>query len=150
MIKPLTNHQWGIISAACVMGLATCMPIARIPIVGSVFYLARGRGDGVIVLLLAAAIVALAIFQYRKTAACVGFIAAGVMVTTLARLGEAFSKFHVEASQLAKNNPFGNIALLASQNAGLDFGWLFLLGGACAVIVLSLLPANSLGGKTAN
>jgi hypothetical protein len=62
------------------MALGAFCPLIRLPIVGSLNYVAGGHGDGIFIVAAAFAIVPCVTFGYRRVA---GLIAAGAMIMSL-------------------------------------------------------------------
>jgi hypothetical protein len=121
------------------MGVGTFLPIISLPLVGSINYIAGGRGDGTIILILSAAVVAAVFYRYRRTAACFGFVALIIMSATLVRLLDAYATLRSATAGLAKDSPFGGLATLASNSVGVGLGWIPLIGGALTVLAAGLM-----------
>jgi hypothetical protein len=122
-----TTNDKIVFAGALAMAAGTFFPIIRLPLVGTLNYLARGQGDGTIVLLLSGAAAAAVYYGFRRIASLAGMAALIVMMVTLANLMQVLSKFRGATA----DNPF--TAIIASS-AGLEWGWLPLIGGAFAVI----------------
>src|SRR5258707_896900 len=122
------------------MALGAFCPIISLPIVGSLSYVMRGNGDGMIIVGCSAAIIALTIFGYRRTTAIVAAGALMMMVYTLAGLAELLSKAQADMAS-AKSGAFGGLASIMMNSVGLGWGWVPLFGGAFGVIALALLGA---------
>jgi hypothetical protein len=127
-----------ILAGALAMAMGTLLPIVRIPFLGTLNYLARGQGDGTIVLLLSGVVIAAVFYGYRRIAALVGFVALVLMAVTLLNIVNMLAELHKETAQ----NPFG--ALLA-DTVGLEWGWLPLIGGALAVIGAGVTSGKEMG-----
>ena len=127
-IERFTTYDKVILAGALAMAAGTFFPIVRLPLLGTINYLARGHGDGTIVLVLSGIVVAAVFYGYRRIAALVGFAALVVMTITLLKILDVLSKLHRETT----HNPFATLLL---NNGGLEWGWLPLIGGALAVIV---------------
>ena len=128
------------------MAAGTFMPIVSLPLVGGINYFAGGRGDGTIVLALSAAVAVAVIFGYRRMAAVMGGAALIVMITTVLKLLEALSQIHGEATKLARDNPFGGLAVAVAHSIGLEWGWMPLIGGAIVIAGAGLMaPSNPNG-----
>jgi hypothetical protein len=140
-----SHYERTMLGGALAMALGTFLPIVHVPILGSINYLAGGRGDGVLVLILAAVITAGVIFEYRRAAAVVGMLALAVMFTTLLRMAEVFSKVRGDTVKMGKDNLFGGIASALASSVSFEWGWLPLIGGALAVVLAGLLAPRDLG-----
>jgi hypothetical protein len=71
MIEQIKPIDAGILVAAVVMALGAFCPIIHLPIVGSINYVMRGNGDGIIIIGCSFAIIGLTIFGYRRSTAIV-------------------------------------------------------------------------------
>jgi hypothetical protein len=128
--------------AAAAMALGAFCPIVRFPIVGSMNYVMGGRGDGIFIVGCSVAIISLVVSGYRRTT---GILAAGallLMISTVARLGAELSK--AQAAIARDAGPFGGLASLIANSVGLEWGWLLLIGGALAIVVLALLAPGEI------
>jgi hypothetical protein len=139
VIEQLKPIDLGILVAAAMMALGAFCPIVSLPIVGSLNYVMRGNGDGIIIVGCSAAIIGLTIFGYRRSTAIFAAGALVMMIVTLSQLAAILSKAQVEAAQSAKSNPFGGLASLMVNSVGLGWGWVLLFGGAFGVLALALL-----------
>jgi hypothetical protein len=139
-----TAYDKVILAGGLAMAAGTFFPIIRLPLVGTVNYLAGGHGDGTIVLPLAGAVIAAVFYGYRRTAAGVGFVALAIMMTTLLNMLGILSKLQSETAGLEKDNPFGGLVNILANSVGLEWGWLPLIGGALAV-----MGAGAISGEVA-
>jgi hypothetical protein len=137
MIEKLTRSDVGILVAAAVMALGAFCPILRLPIVGSMSYMMGGRGDGIVVLGCSAAVVGCVAFGYRRTS---GLLASGALLTMMTALENLAAAIGEAPHDLAKDKgPFGSLAQLMINSVGLEWGWLLLIGGALAIIILAFM-----------
>jgi hypothetical protein len=127
------------------MALGTLLPIVHIPIIGTMSYVAQGKGDGTIILALSPAIIGLVIFSYRRLAAALGGVAIAIMCTTLLKLSEVLYKLRGDAAKLAEDNPFGGLASMFAQNAGPEWGWVPLFSAAFVIVGVGLLAPKASG-----
>jgi hypothetical protein len=141
VIEKLTPLDSAILLAAVVMAVGAFCPIVHLPIIGSINYVMGGRGDGIYVVGCAAAIIGLVIAGYRRTA---GIVAAGallIMTKAIIGMSPLISKAHVDLGRDA--GPFKGLGNLLANSVGLEWGWLLLIGGALAVMVLTLSPLGT-------
>lgn len=142
MIKKLTPFDIGILVAAAGMALGAFCPIVRFPVVGSVNYVMGGRGDGIFVVGCSAAIIALVISGYRRTT---GILAAGALFMMLMSVVQIAAKLSKAQADLAKDSgPFSGLTTLIANSVGLEWGWLLLIGGALAIVILALLAPGEI------
>jgi hypothetical protein len=140
MIEKLTPVDVGILIAAAVMAFVAFCPIVRLPLVGSITYVMGGRGDGVYIVGCTAAIVALVLAGYRRIAGIVAVGALFFLVRALVGFSAALSKAQAD---VAKETGFaGELGSLIANSVGLEWGWILLVGGALAVIVLAILAPS--------
>ena len=147
-IKRYTAFDRVMLIGGLVMAAGTLLPIVRMPLVGSISYVAGGRGDGMIVLALSGAVIATVLYGYRRTATIVKW-ALFVMMNTLMSLLDVLSKVQGEAAKLAEGNPFGGLAIAFANNIGFEWGWIPLVGGAMAVVWGGLATVGSRRNQTA-
>jgi hypothetical protein len=140
MIDKLTRFDVGILIAASVMALGASCPIVRLPIVGSMNYVMGGRGDGIFIVGCSAAIIALVTFGYRRTT---GILAVGALFMMIMTVVGLASKLSEAQAALAHNpGPFAGLASLMANS--IEWGWLLLIGGALAVVILPLLAPREI------
>ena len=135
MIEKLTKSDIGILIAAAVMALGAFCPIIRLPIVGSLNYVMGGRGDGIFVLGCSAAVVACIAFGYRRTTGLLASAALVMMMIALVgfvrTMGEAQHTFAKD------KGPFSGLGEIMVRSVGLEWGWILLIGGALAIMILA-------------
>jgi hypothetical protein len=140
VIERLTPLDAGILVGAAVMAVGAFCPIVHLPIVGSMNYVMGGRGDGTYIVGCSAAIIGLVVFGYRRTSGIVAVVALFIIMRALVVLSAELSKMQGELAKDA--GPFGKLSNLIANSVGLEWGWLLLVGGALAVIVMGVLPAG--------
>lgn len=137
MIERFSTNDKVLLGGALIMASGTLFPIVKMPIVGSMNYIAGGKGDGIVVLGRAIAIVLAGLYAYRRTAAALGVAALCIMGHTLVGLLAILEK--ARSAPVPKNNPFSGLGNILINSVGIEWGWLPLIGGALAVIVAGLL-----------
>lgn len=147
MIEQLKPVDFGILIAAAIMALGAFCPIVTLPIIGSISYVMRGNGDGIIIVGCSAAIIGLTIFEYRRSTAIIAAGALVMMIVTLTRFAALLSKAQADAAQSAKSNAFGGLASLMVNSVGLGWGWVLLFGGAIGVLALALLAPRQIASS---
>jgi hypothetical protein len=139
MIEKLTPIDSGILLAAAVMALGAFCPILYMPVVGSITYVMGGRGDGILVVLSAMAIVVLVIAGYRRTTGIVAAIALAIMLKAIIGFSSVLGNANANLAGSLKDNPFAGLAKTLVSSVSLGWGWVLLIGGALAVIVLAII-----------
>jgi len=133
-----TRQLLGILGSATLF-IGVFMPIVRLPIVGEINYFANGRGDGVLILLLAGTSLALVLLKwYRElwiTSLGSAAILAYTFVNLLSKISEMKSKMDVDL----KDNPFRGFADIAMQSVQLQWGWAILVIGIALLIVTAAM-----------
>lgn len=124
-------------SAMLFMGVFA--PIVHLPIVGNLNYFMNGRGDGVIVILLAVISCIFVLLKKYKIVWLSGMVTLGVLFWTYINLqGRITSATEEMKSQLA-GNPFAGLGELAMQSVQLQWGWVILALGGVLVIISAVL-----------
>ena len=139
MIEKLTPIDSGILLAAAIMALGAFCPIVYMPVVGSITYVMGGRGDGIFVVLSAMAIVVLVITGYRRTTGIVAAIALAIMLRAIIGFSSVLGNANADLAKSLKDNPFAGLAKTLVSSVSLGWGWVLLIGGALAVIVLAII-----------
>jgi hypothetical protein len=147
VLEKLTPYDAGIIAAAAIMALGAFCPLINLPIVGSMNYVAGGRGDGIFVLAAAAAIIVMVMFGYRRLSAVVAAGALLLVMTTLTKFAAMVSKLQADAAHAPKSDLFSGLTSLLAQSFGLEWGWLLLIGGALGAIALALAAPREPRGE---
>ncbi len=114
--------------------VAVFAPLVSIPIAGSINYFQNGKGDGIIILLLAIISIYLVISEKYKGLWFTGILSYIVMLIT-------FFNFHYNVSEAKHNiriefgnNPFSDFADMMIQSVQLEWGWALLITGAALLL----------------
>ncbi len=118
-------------------------PIVSLPIVGSINYLSNGKGDGVLVLVLA--LISFALVFSRKYK--------GLWITSLASIGLllfTFINFQLRISGLKdelqtdlEDNPFAGMADVMISSTQLQWGWALLVVGSGLLIASAAMKEKN-------
>jgi len=142
VIEKLTRLDIAILIAAAAMALGAFCPIVRFPVVGPIINKMGGRGDGIYIVGCSAAIVALIVTGYRRTT---GLLAAGALFVMMMAVIQFEAKIGKAQADLAKDSgPFSGLTTILANSIGLEWGWLLLIGGALAIVILALLAPGEL------
>lgn len=133
MHQRFAMNDWIMFAGAALLALGVFLPIIQAPIVGGITYMSAGS-DGPIILGLAMVIGLLVFVGHRFVGALIGLAIAALLAFSFIKLVGAFYNMSAEANALAKDNPFGGIAVMAAKSVGLGFGWLPLFAGVGMVI----------------
>jgi hypothetical protein len=120
-------------SLALVIGVFS--PFISVPIMGALNYFQNGKGDGVIVLVLAVISLVTALSKRYRWLWLGG-------IGTLAMLAFSFVNFRLRMSQARsemvqdlEGNPFAGLAELAMESIQMQWGWAILLAGAILLLI---------------
>ena len=110
--------------------LGAFMPIISMPVVGQVNYFQNGRGDGVVIVLLAVATAALALTGRTRHVLWTGLAALAMLAYTLVRFQTALADMRAKMETELADNPFRGLAEAAIGAIQLQWGWAVLVLGA--------------------
>jgi len=127
------RQLFGIIGSILLfMGVFT--PIISLPIVGSVNYFQNGKGDGVIILILALISIALTFNRRYRGLWFTGVGSLTVMLFTFVNFQIRLSEMKDEMEMKLAGNPFRGLADVAMQSIQIQWGWAVLIVGAAFLI----------------
>ena len=110
--------------------LGAFMPILSLPVAGSVNYFQNGRGDGVIIVLLALATIILAATGRTRHVLWTGAAALLTVGYTFVRIQSALSDLRARLDTDLADNPFRGLAEAAMGSIQMQWGWAVLVLGA--------------------
>jgi hypothetical protein len=114
-------------------------PIISVPIVGSMNYFQNGKGDGVIVLVLALISIGLVLAKKYGGLWITGGGSLAVMLFTFLNFQLRMSQMHDEMEIKLAGNPFRGIADVAMQSIQIQWGWAVLVIGAALLIAAAAI-----------
>jgi hypothetical protein len=109
------------------------VPIISVPIVGPITYFQNGRGDGVVVVLLAAATALLAGTGRTRHVLWTGIAALAMLAFTFIRFELKMAAMRERLATELAGNPFRGLAEAAMGSIQLQWGWAVLVAGAVLV-----------------
>jgi hypothetical protein len=115
---------------AALLFVGAFMPIISVPIMGSMNYFQNGKGDGVVIVLLAIATAIFAGGGYVKHVIWTGLAALAMLGFTFFRFQTKLAEAHAEMDAQMADNPFRGLAEAAMNSVQLQWGWAVLLLGA--------------------
>lgn len=118
-------------------------PIISVPIVGSVNYFQNGKGDGVIVLILALISIGLVIIKKYRGLWFTGLGSLIVMLITFVNFQMRLSQMQDEMETKLAGNPFRGIADVAMQSIQIQWGWAVLVMGALFIVAAAAIRDNA-------
>ncbi len=116
-----------------VLFIAVFTPIISAPFLGSVTYFQNGKGDGVIVLVLAK--------KYRGLWVT-GIITLGMTAYTFIAIQNKMSEMQAQMETQLKGNPFRGIADATMQGIQIQWGWAMLVVGAGLLIASAAIKGE--------
>ena len=114
-------HSSGMALVPLVLGLAGATvllfgvftPIFSVPVLGSLNYFHNGKGDGVVILVLAAISVLLTLGRCYKTLWVTGLASVALLAFTFTNFQVRIARLEANVFDRSEDNPFGSIAALA-------------------------------------
>jgi hypothetical protein len=126
-----------------VLFLGVFAPVISVPIMGSMNYFQNGKGDGVIIIILAVISLILTLSGKYKGLWFTGLCSLGVLAFTFVsfqvRMSEARSQMELEL----EGNPFRGLADMAMESIQLQWGWALLIVGAALVISAAAIKGSA-------
>jgi len=140
--KKGTKQLLGLIGSA-VLFVGVFAPIVSIPIIGNINYFQNGKGDGVIVLVLAVISLILILLKKFKGLWFTGLGSMGVVVFTFINFQINLANARTQMETELVGNPFRGIADMAMQSVQIQWGWALLIVGAVLVIASAAIKEKS-------
>mgnify|MGYP001406648426 CR=1 FL=1 len=128
-------------SIALLVGVFT--PIVSVPIMGTMNYFQNGKGDGAVVLILAAISLVLVLMKKYKGLWLTGIGSISVMAFTFIRFQLKISEMKSQIQSDLAGNPFRGLADMAVQSIQLQWGWALLLIGAALIFASAAIKDES-------
>lgn len=137
-----TKQLLGLIGAI-ILFVGVFAPIVSVPIMGNMNYFQNGKGDGIIVLILAVASLTLVLTKNYKGLWFTGAGSLSGMLFTFVNFQSKMSEMKSQMESQLAGNPFRGLADMAMQSVQLQWGWALLIVGAGFVIVSAALKEES-------
>lgn len=144
--RVMTNRSLALIGAALLF-VGVFMPILSVPIMGSVNYFMNGKGDGVIVLLMALAAGGLALAGRVRHVVWPGAVSLVMLAFTFVRFQSGMAEMRSKMDSDLADNPFRGLAEAAMGSIQLQWGWAVLLLGA-AIVTYAGIADRRAGGSS--
>ena len=139
-----TKSVLGILGSVLLF-LGVFLPIISVPIVGGINYFRNGRGDGVIILVLAVASLLITLRKTYRALWVTGFASLGILAFTFIHLQVRMSQAKSQMESELADNPFRGIADIAMESVQMQWGWAVLVIGAVLLIAAAAMkeqPTN--------
>jgi len=137
-----TRQLIGFLGSALLF-LGVFLPIVKLPIVGDLNYVANGRGDGVLVLVLAVVSIGCVLFRWYRELWITAFGAAGVLAFTFFNFQSNIKQATTQLQTDLKDNPFRGLADVAVQSIQLQWGWAVLVIGIVLLVAAAAMKDTS-------
>ena len=131
--KKGTKQLLGLIGSA-ILFVGVFAPIISIPIMGNMNYFQNGKGDGVIVLVLAVISFILVLLKKFKGLWFTGLGSMAIMTFTFINFQMALNNTRTQMETELTGNPFRGIADMAMQSVQIQWGWALLIIGVVLLI----------------
>jgi len=115
-------------------------PLISVPFVGSITYIMRGEGDGVIVVVLGLLSLVLAVAGQFNALWFTGLASLGLMAFTFYNVRSGLDDMRESMASELAGNPFRGLAEVAVEAVQFQWGWGVLLVGAVLILVAAALP----------
>ena len=117
-------------------------PILNVPIVGSVNYFQNGKGDGVVILVLAVISFLITLAQKYKALLFTGFVSLALLAFTFINFQLRLADARSEMENNLANNPFNGLGDAMLSSVQISWGWAILIIGAGFVLAASFETLN--------
>ncbi len=128
------NAMLGIVGSL-ILVLGVFSPLISMPVMGTLNYFQNGKGDGVIVLILAVASLLLSVSRRYRALWVTGLASAGLLAFTFINFQMHFDKLKSEMKTELADNPFAGLANLATEAVQMQWGWAVLIAGTLLILV---------------
>jgi hypothetical protein len=138
------------LAGAILLFAGTFAPLFSVPLFGHLNYFGNGRGDGVIVIVLAAAAFIMTLARQFRYLYVLGLIALGVMFVTFFKFQATFNEVTRQMHEDLPDNFFAGIAEGIMVNSlQMQWGWAVLVIGAGLIIAASAVHKEPSGDTDA-
>lgn len=118
-------------------------PIVSVPFMGDATYIQNGRGEGIIVLVLAAASLVLALTKNYAGLWLTGVGSFGVMLFTYVNFESKMSRMESDVGSHLAGTPLHGLVDIAAQSVRLQWGWAVLIVGAGLIVAAAALKGEA-------
>jgi hypothetical protein len=122
-----------------VLFLGVFMPIVSVPFMGNMNYFQNGKGDGILIIILAAISLILTLSKKYKGLWFTGFGSLGIMAFTFINFQMKMSSARADLQEKLAGNPFAGLGDLALQSVQLQWGWAVLIVGVALIIATAAI-----------
>ncbi len=135
------SKVFGLLGAGLLM-LGCFAPLVSMPVIGHVTYVQNGRGDGMIVLVLAVAAAVFALMGRRRFFLLTGSLSLCVVAYSFIAFQRKLSDVMQDVSKDLDGNPFRGIVDVAMNSIQFQWGWAPLIMGGMLLVASAFLPGG--------
>jgi hypothetical protein len=114
------------------------LPLISVPILGQINYYNNGKGDGVIIVVLAIISFILTLTNRQKGLILTGALSLGVIGYTYFNLQNKLSEIRNSMDYELAGNPFKGLTDLAMNSIKMEWGWAVLVVGGLLLIAAGM------------
>ncbi|WP_191758172.1 type IV pilin-like G/H family protein [Komarekiella delphini-convector] len=127
------------VTGSIILFIGVFTPIVTAPMIGSLNYFHNGKGDGVVLLILAVISLILAVKEKYKWLWWTGLASLGVIIIGLINFQIRISQLKSNMEEELAGNPFKGFADVAIQSVQIQWGWVLLILGAGMIIAAAII-----------
>jgi len=140
-IKPWIGVKQGVgILGAGVILVGSFLPLVSVPLYGSMNYFRNGKGDGVVVVILAVLSLGAVLFKKYLMPLISGAVTLAMLAYSYWSLAAKISETKISMAKDMAGNPFGGLAMATVDAVQLQWGWAVLIIGALLLISSAVYP----------
>jgi hypothetical protein len=132
---------------AAILFIGVFTPIVSVPIMGNINYFMNGRGDGVVIVVLALAAGALALADKVRHVVWPGAVSLAMLALTFYMFEKRMGEMRANMENELADNPFRGIAEMATNSVQLQWGWAVLVLGSALLIYAGLAARKQADGE---
>lgn len=122
------------LSGSVILFLGVFTPIVSAPLVGNMNYFQNGKGDGIVIIVLAVVSAILTLMELYKGLWFSGIGSLMIMAFTFFNFHAKMNEVKAQMTSELAGNPFRGIADAALQTVQIQWGWAVLVIGAILVL----------------
>ena len=131
------------IGGAILLFIGVFLPIVQVPFLGSVNYFQNGKGDGVILIVLAVISVFIVAGKEFKYLWITGGASLATLGYTLFNFNSRMSVAHSQMQRDLANNPYADVGSAFLNMVQFQWGWAVLVIGAAALLASAALRPSA-------
>lgn len=120
------------------------MPIISVPLMGNINYFSNGKGDGVIIIILAALSLILILAESYRVLWGTGIFALAILGYTYINIQSRLNDATASMKRELAGNPFAGLATSAIESIQIQWGWAVLVVGAILILVSAFVYQKKL------